>query len=70
MESFHASLRAGFIDRELFYTIKEIGVMVDEWRDHYNHDGRHGSLANCSSVPKSKIENSSRTKKIISQNSH
>lgn len=27
VESFHASLRAEFLDRELFYTMKEVGVM-------------------------------------------
>lgn len=70
VESFHASLRAEFLDRELFYTMKEVGVMLEDWRDHYNHERPHGSLSNCPPVPKSKIENSPETKKTIPQNSH
>jgi len=70
VESFHASLRAEFLDRELFYTMKEVGVMLEDWRNHYNHERPHGSLANRPPVPKSTIENSPETKKTIPQNSH
>ncbi len=70
VESFHASLRAEFIDRELFYTMKEVAVMLEDWRDHYNHERPHGSLSNRPPVPKSKIENPPETKKTIPQNSH
>ncbi len=70
VESFHASLRAEFLDRELFYTMKEVGVMLEDWRDHYNHERPHGSLSNHPPVLKSTIANSSQTKKTIPQNSH
>ena len=70
VESFHASLRAEFLDRELFYTMKEVTVMMEDWRHHYNHERPHGSLANRPPVIKSKIANSPQTKKTIPQNSH
>jgi putative transposase len=70
VESFHASLRAEFLDRELFYTMKEVAVMLEDWRDHYNHERPHGSLSNRPPVPKTKIENSPETDKTIPQNSH
>jgi transposase InsO family protein len=46
VESFHASLRAEFLDRELFFSLKEVAVMLEDWRDHYNHERPHGSLSN------------------------
>ena len=70
VESFHASLRAEFLDRELFYTMKEVGVMLEDWRDHYNHGRPYGSLANRPPVTKSTIEISPQTKKTVPQNSH
>ena len=70
VESFHASLRAEFLDRELFYTMKEVTVMMEDWRHHYNYERPHGSLANRPPVTKSTIANSPQTKKTIPQNSH
>lgn len=70
VESFHASLRAEFLDRELFYTMKEVTFMMEDWRHHYNHERPHGSLSNRSPVVKSKIANSPQTKKTIPQNSY
>jgi putative transposase len=70
VESFHASLRAEFLDRELFYTMKEVTVMMEDWRNHYNYERPHGSLANRPPVIKTKIANSPQTKKTIPQNSH
>ena len=70
VESFHASLRAEFLDRELFYTMKEVTVMMEDWRHHYNHERPHGSLSNKPPVPNSTIANSPRTEKTIPQNSH
>lgn len=44
VESFHASLRAELLDRELFFDLEEVQVMVDDWRDFYNHRRPHGAL--------------------------
>ena len=70
VESFHASLRAEFLDRELFFSLKEVAVMMEDWRHHYNHERPHGSLANLPPVQKTKIAKSTRTTKTDLQNSH
>jgi len=44
VESFHASFRAEFLDRELFYSVREANVMIEDWRHHYNFERPHGSL--------------------------
>lgn len=44
VESFHASLRAELLDRELFFDLEEVQVMADDWRDFYNHKRPHGAL--------------------------
>jgi putative transposase len=44
VESFHASLRAELLDRELFFDLEEVQVMVDDWRNFYNHRRPHGAL--------------------------
>lgn len=70
VESFHASLRAEFLDRELFFTMKEVAVMLEDWRHHYNHERPHGSLSNHPPVQKSTIAKSIPTPKNDLQNSH
>ncbi len=44
VESFHASLRAEMLDRELFYSVEEANVMLEDWRIYYNHQRPHGAL--------------------------
>lgn len=44
VESFHASFRAELLDRELFFSVREANVMIDDWRHHYNFERPHGSL--------------------------
>jgi putative transposase len=44
VESFHASLRAELLDRELFLDLEEVQVMADNWRNFYNHRRPHGAL--------------------------
>ena len=70
VESFHASLRAEFLSRELFFSMREVSVMLEDWRHHYNHERPHGSLSNRPPVPKSTIAKSPRKKKTNQQNSH
>lgn len=70
VESFHASLRAEFLDRELFFSLKEVTVMLEDWRDHYNHERPHGALSNKTPVQKSTIAKSTQTTKTDLQNSH
>jgi putative transposase len=44
IESFHARLRDELLDRELFYGVKEAGVLAENWRQEYNHHRPHSSL--------------------------
>jgi putative transposase len=70
VESFHASLRAEFLSRELFFSMREVSVMLEDWRHHYYHERPHGSLSNKPPVPKSTIEKSPEKKKTNPQNPH
>jgi putative transposase len=69
LESFHASLRAEFLNRELFFSMREVSVILEDWRHHYNHERPHGSLSNKPPVPKSTIASSPEKKKTNPQNS-
>lgn len=44
VESFHGRFRDDFLDRELFYSVKEAKVLVENWRLEYNHHRPHSSL--------------------------
>ena len=43
-ESFNGRLRDEFLNGEVFYTLKEAQVMLEQWRHHYNHIRPHSSL--------------------------
>jgi transposase InsO family protein len=44
-ESFNSKLRDEFLNGEIFYSIKELRVLVKRWRVHYNTFRPHPSLA-------------------------
>jgi transposase InsO family protein len=43
-ESFNSKLRDEFLNGEIFYTMKEIKVLAERWRVHYNTIRPHSSL--------------------------
>ena len=43
-ESFNARLRDEFLNGEIFYTIKEAEILIEQWRVHYNTVRPHSSL--------------------------
>jgi len=43
-ESFNAKLRDELLNGEVFYTLKEAGVVIEQWRRHYNSIRPHSSL--------------------------
>jgi putative transposase len=45
VESFNARLRDELLNGELFYTLKEAQIVIEEWRRHYNHKRPHSSLS-------------------------
>lgn len=44
VESFHASLRAEWLDRELFFDLEEVQSQAEDWRRYYNYCRPHGAL--------------------------
>jgi len=44
VESFNGRLRDELLDRELFLSLPEARVVLDEWRMDYNHRRPHGGL--------------------------
>ena len=44
IESFNGKLRDELLDRELFYTLKEAKVLIENWRWEYNHFRPHSAL--------------------------
>ncbi len=44
IESFNGKFRDEVLNRELFYSVKEAKVIVEDWRMEYNHHRQHSSL--------------------------
>jgi transposase InsO family protein len=43
-ESFNSKLRDEFLNPEIFYSMKELRVLAERWRVHYNTVRPHSSL--------------------------
>ena len=43
-ESFNARFRDEFLNGEIFYTLKEAKILIEQWRVHYNTLRPHSSL--------------------------
>lgn len=43
-ESFNGKLKDELLDREIFYTLREAQVLIEQWRRHYNTVRPHSSL--------------------------
>ncbi len=43
-ESFNARFRDELLNGEIFYTLREAQVIIEAWRQHYNHKRPHSSL--------------------------
>jgi Integrase core domain len=50
-ESFNSKLRDELLNREIFYSLKELRVLVERWRVHYNTVRPHSSLGYRSPAP-------------------
>ncbi len=44
IESFNARLRDELLDDEIFYSLKEAQIVIEQWRRHYNTVRPHSSL--------------------------
>ena len=50
-ESFNSKLRDEFLNGEIFYSLKEVQVLAERWRVHYNTIRPHSSLGYHSPAP-------------------
>ena len=44
IESFNARLRDELLNGEIFYSLKEAQIIIEQWRNHYNTKRPHSSL--------------------------
>jgi transposase InsO family protein len=44
IESFNGKLRDELLNREIFYTLKEASILIEQWRRHYNGVRPHSAL--------------------------
>jgi putative transposase len=44
VESFHGRMRDELLNGEIFYTLLEAKVLIEQWRNHYNHVRPHTAL--------------------------
>ena len=54
-ESFNARFRDELLNGEIFYTLKEAQVIIEQWRQHYNTIRPHSSLNWQPPAPEGKI---------------
>jgi len=55
IESFNARLRDELLNGEIFYSLKEAQIIIEQWRIHYNTKRPHSSLGYKPPVPESLI---------------
>lgn len=44
VESFNSKMRDELLNREIFYTLQEAQILIERWRNEYNHFRPHSSL--------------------------
>ena len=44
-ESFNGKLRDELLNGEIYYSLKEVKVVIEQWRQHYNHRRPLSSLS-------------------------
>jgi transposase InsO family protein len=52
-ESFNGKLRDEFLNGEIFYSLKEARILIEQWRQHYNTKRPHSSLGYRPPAPQS-----------------
>jgi len=53
-ESFNGKLRDELLNGEIFHTLKEAQILIENWRQHYNTARPHSSLGYCPPAPETK----------------
>ena len=54
-ENFNGKLRHEMLNRELFYTLKEAQIVIEQWRQEYNTVRPHSSLEYRSPAPEARL---------------
>jgi Transposase and inactivated derivatives len=57
VESFNARLRDELLNGEIFYTLKEAQILIEQWRIHYNTIRPHSALGYKPPAPQALINN-------------
>tara|TARA_B100000315_G_scaffold6045_1_gene6056 strand:+ start:515 stop:775 length:261 start_codon:yes stop_codon:yes gene_type:complete len=52
-ESFNGKLRDELLNGEIFFTLREAQVLIEQWRQHYNTIRSHSSLGYRPPAPQS-----------------
>ena len=55
IESFNGKMRDELLDREIFTTLEEARVLINQWRKEYNHSRPHSSLGYRPPAPEAKM---------------
>lgn len=55
-ESFNARLRDELLNGEIFYSLREAQIIIEQWRRHYNRGRPHSALGYRPPAPKSIIQ--------------
>jgi transposase InsO family protein len=50
-ESFNARFRDELLNGEVFYTLREAQIIIEQWRRHYNTITEHSALGYCPPAP-------------------
>jgi len=58
IESFNGKMRDEFLNREVFYSVKEAEVLIEQWRIEYNTIRPHSALGYRPPAPQTVIEQS------------
>lgn len=55
IESFNGKMRYELLNGEIFYTLKEAQIIIEQWRKHYNQIRPHSSLGGKPPAPQVKL---------------
>lgn len=69
-ESFNGKLRDECLNMEIFYTLKEAQILIEQWRRYYNTERPHSSLGYQPPAPEATLQSHKRLAYAVSQASH
>ena len=64
-ESFNGKLRDELLNCEIFYTLKEAKILIEQWRQHYNTVRPHSALGYKPPTPETILSRANMTTEAI-----